>query len=68
MRLITESIYKSCMGEDVLDLAFIDFHTHFLLENNCEFGNLTIESNGKRIFLSFIIYAPNFFEHKKKFF
>ena len=55
---ITESIYKSCMGEDVLDLAFIDFHTHFLLEDNCEFGNLTIESNGNVYFCPSLSMLP----------
>ena len=46
------------MGEDVLDLAFIDFHTHFLLEDNCEFGNLPIESNGNVYFCPSLSMLP----------
>jgi len=55
---IAESIYRSCMGDDILDLAFIDFHSKFFLEDNCEFGNLTIESNGNVYFCPSLSMLP----------
>ena len=55
---ITEAMYTNLYGEDVLDLPFIEFHSHFLLEDNCEFGNLTIASNGNVYFCPSISMLP----------
>lgn len=46
---ISEKIYVECLG-DVLDLPFINLHKEYGIEDNCDFGNLTVASDGNVYF------------------
>jgi radical SAM protein with 4Fe4S-binding SPASM domain len=45
----SNSLYAGTMG-DVFDLPFIEFHKEHYLEDNCEYGNLTIDAEGNVFF------------------
>lgn len=55
---IVDEIYLTYWGEDNLDEPFINFHRDKRLENNCDYGNLTIESNGNVFFCPAISMQP----------
>lgn len=52
------SLYKGAMG-DIFDLPFIEFHREMYLEDNCEFGNLTIDAEGNVFFCPSIPVAKS---------
>ena len=50
---IISRINRECYG-DITDIAFIEFHKMKGIENNCEFGNISVNSDGDLFFCAAI--------------
>lgn len=55
--MIVNKIYIDVMGNE-MDMPFVELHRKHLIDNNCEFGNLTIESNGNVYFCPTLSVLP----------